>query len=306
MDLGLAEFAMLAAECNFPWICSNVRDKNVGEPLGGCEEYVVLETANSKFLVLGLVEEEWIDTLSTIEPSDIDFEDFSVYVKRRVPELMAEHKDVDAVIAMSHMRMPNDYRLAKECTGYIDIILGGHDHHYEDTEINHIRILNSGTDFGDFTVIQILGRDDKVTIGDSSAVLSHPLATKSERVNVDPKSSDEDPEMVEALKHVQEQMAASMDTVIGSTKVDLDARFSEIRTKETNVSNLIATVMTRATGADVAILNAGSLRADRIIPKGPLKVRDLCDLLPMADPLAVVELSGATLLQALENGEKFL
>jgi 2',3'-cyclic-nucleotide 2'-phosphodiesterase (5'-nucleotidase family) len=92
LDLGIAEFAMLAEECSFPWICSNVRDKHTSEPLGGCEEYVILESKNetgpkAKFLVLGLVEEEWIDTLSTIEASDIIFEDFVLFVKRRVPEV---------------------------------------------------------------------------------------------------------------------------------------------------------------------------------------------------------------------------
>jgi 5'-nucleotidase len=214
---------------------------------------------------------------------------------------MAEHK-VDTVIAMSHMRMPNDYRLAKECAGFIDIVLGGHDHHYEDTVINNIRILNSGTDFSDFSVVQIVGREEEVNVGDSPVIL-HPLKTVNKRMTVDPKSTEEDPEMVEALKEVQTQLSASMDKVIGTSKVDLDARFSEIRTKETNISNLVASVMTRATGADVAILNSGSLRADRIIPKGSITVRDLCDLLPMADPVAVIELSGNDLLKALENGE---
>ena len=119
---------------------------------------------------------------------------------------------------------------------------------------------------------------------------------------MDPKATEEDPEIVDALKDIQEMIAASMDKVIGTTKVDLDARFSQIRTKETNISNLIASLMTRSTGCDVAILNSGTLRADRILPKGDIKVRDLHDLLPMADPLAVIELSADGLLKALENG----
>lgn len=215
---------------------------------------------------------------------------------------MSEHK-IDSVIAMSHMRMPNDYRLAEQCGGYIDILLGGHDHHYEDTVKNNIRILNSGTDFGDFSVVQVSGRNMGIKL-ENGGVLLNPLETTCRRVTVDQSSSDEDPEMVEALKDVQTKLAANMDKVIGSTKVDLDARFSEIRTKETNVSNFVAQIMTRSTGADVAILNAGTLRADRIIPKGPLTVRDLCDILPMADPMAMVELSGENLLKALENGEE--
>ena len=92
MDLGLLEFGMLKDQCTFPWVCSNVREKAGNVPLGGCHEYVVLETKNetgpkAKFLVLGMVEEEWIDTLSTIEPGDIAYEGFVEYVKRRVPEV---------------------------------------------------------------------------------------------------------------------------------------------------------------------------------------------------------------------------
>ena len=201
------------------------------------------------------------------------------------------------------MRMPNDYRLAKECGGYIDIILGGHDHHYEDSIINSIRILNSGTDFSDFSVIDVLGREDEPRSDDSSTfVFPNPLKTTSRRVQIDPSSQEEDPEIVEALKDINALMDSTMDRHIGNTKVDLDARFREIRTKETNISNLVANLMTRATGADVAILNSGTLRADKIIPKGPIVVRDIHDLMPMADPLEVIELEGEKLLKALENG----
>ena len=35
------------------------------------------------------------------------------------------------------MRVPNDIRLAKESSG-IDLILGGHDHHYEVQEVSNI------------------------------------------------------------------------------------------------------------------------------------------------------------------------
>jgi len=89
LDLGLAEFSILRDKCTFPWICSNVKHKGTMEPLGGCKEYVVVESKNgkAKFLVLGLVEADWIDTLSTIEPDDVSFEYFTEYIKRRVPEV---------------------------------------------------------------------------------------------------------------------------------------------------------------------------------------------------------------------------
>lgn len=36
----------------------------------------------------------------------------------------------DYVIALTHMRTPNDVKLAENCNN-IDLILGGHDHVYE-------------------------------------------------------------------------------------------------------------------------------------------------------------------------------
>jgi 5'-nucleotidase len=113
---------------------------------------------------------------------------------------------------------------------------------------------------------------------------------------------EEDPEIAEIVHGFSDQIAKSMDVVLGVTKADLDARFSEVRTKETNVSNFLASVLARATGADIALFNAGSIRADRIIPKGILKVQDLCDLLPAADPVTVIALTGEKLVAALENG----
>lgn len=36
----------------------------------------------------------------------------------------------EVVIALTHMRVPNDRKLLKEVAD-IDVVLGGHDHHYE-------------------------------------------------------------------------------------------------------------------------------------------------------------------------------
>ncbi len=36
---------------------------------------------------------------------------------------------------------------------------------------------------------------------------------------------------------------------------------------------------------DHLVLNSGTLRADRVIPEGPLRIRDVSALLPMLDPV---------------------
>ncbi|CAJ1419132.1 unnamed protein product [Effrenium voratum] len=87
-------------------------------------------------------------------------------------------------------------------------------------------------------------------------------------------------------------------------EVDLDSTFASIRTKarpETNIGNFITDIMRFALKADVAVLNSGTIRADAIIEKGDIKVRDLVNLLPMLDELCLLQLTGAQLLNALEN-----
>lgn len=305
LDFGVSEFIALREACGFSWICSNARNVSDGsseqqqQQLADCEEYVILEKNGNRLLVIGLIESSWMATLSTIEPTMIEFEEPTDYVNRRVPELIKAHGPFDMVIATSHMRMPSDYKLADECAGHIDIILGGHDHHYEDTTRNRIRILNSGTDFSDFTAVQVKGREDQHV--DVPSGMFYPLETVSNRYNIQ-NDMPEDPEVAAAVNAIQSDLQTSMNRVIGTSKVDLDARFSQIRTKETNVANFLASVMARATDADIALLNSGSIRADRIIPKGDIKMSDLADLVPMDDSMEVVEITGEKLLQVLENG----
>jgi len=143
LDFGLVEFDSLRNQCNFPWICSNAYDATANEPLGGCHEYIILNddctTAAAaaavagedddycdkgergpKILVIGLIEKDWLDTLSSVDPSNIIFESPTDYFKRRVPEIKALHGPFDAVVAVSHMRVPQDKSVAFDLGGGLE------------------------------------------------------------------------------------------------------------------------------------------------------------------------------------------
>ena len=47
-----------------------------------------------------------------------------------------------------------------------------------------------------------------------------------------------------------------------------------------------------ATDSDLALLNSGTLRSDRVHPVGPFTLGDLNTILPMLDPLVVIEVTG--------------
>jgi 5'-nucleotidase len=111
----------------------------------------------------------------------------------------------------------------------------------------------------------------------------------------------EDPDVKGFVDECCSKVGSAMDKVIGDTAVDLDSRFASIRTRETNIGNFIADVMCKGLDADLAVINSGTIRADAIIEKGPIKMRDLVNLLPMLDELCLLQLTGSQVMAVLEN-----
>ena len=77
-----------------------------------------------------------MDTLSTINPEEVTYTDF-VDAGTMLARELKETKNCEIVIALTHMRTPNDIRLA-ENVSEIDLILGGHDHIYEKKKVTKI------------------------------------------------------------------------------------------------------------------------------------------------------------------------
>lgn len=124
-----------------------------GEPLANAWKYRLFEWQGVRIGVIGLVEREWLDTLACISADDVVYVDYVVAANRMCRFLRA--KECEMIIALTHMRAPNDQRLA-EMAPDIDLILGGHDHDYYGLQvIGGTPIVKSGTDFFDFTAIAI-------------------------------------------------------------------------------------------------------------------------------------------------------
>ena len=100
----------------------NVLDKETGEPLCGMARSRIVTHQGRTIGILGLVEQEWLATLITINASDVDYVDFVEEGTRLARELRAQ--GAECVIALTHMREPNDCKLAAEVPE-IDLILGG-------------------------------------------------------------------------------------------------------------------------------------------------------------------------------------
>lgn len=111
-------------------------------------------------------------------------------------------------------------------------------------------------------------------------------------------------------KTIEDQLAlfrAPIDALkgeaVGETKADLDGDRARVRTRETNMGNLIAGAMlwkAAAAGAQIAIQNGGGIRAS--IPAGPITLGQAMEVLPFGNYLVVLSLTGEQVIAALENG----
>lgn len=97
---------------NNPWILSNAFDAQTGQPFASCEYSRVLIWNGVRVGIMGLIEKEWLATLPCVNPSAIRYVDFVEKARELAAELRSA--GVDMVVALTHMRVPNDELLARE------------------------------------------------------------------------------------------------------------------------------------------------------------------------------------------------
>lgn len=291
LDFGVKQYRYLTSKCKFPWLLANVHDPALGDgvPLGNAQKTVMLTTSNGiKVGVIGLAEREWLDTINALPP-DIIYKSASATAKELIPGLKEQGAEI--IVCVSHQREPNDNKLAKQVGGeYIDIILGGHDHYYSYSFINGTQVLRSGTDFRQLSHIEGWrkeggkGWDFRITRRD---VVS---------------SIPQDPQAMALVEEQTREIKKRLDKPIGWTAAPLDARFTTVRTKESNIGNFVCDLMRYYYSADCCIMAAGTIRGDQIYPPGLLKLKDIVNCFPFEDPVVVLKVTGKAIREALENG----
>lgn len=300
-DFGINPLKEALQGMNFPWICSNLRDKQTNEVLAATHNSKGEKTGVTKIIqnwktqegntlkvgLIGLVEVEWLETLNKVSLDDIIYEDYVTVAKRLVEEL--EEEECELIIALTHMREPNDVRLARNIDG-IHLILGGHDHHYNHQVMSDVHILKSGSEFREFSTIDIKFVNGKI----NPTFHRHELSQDYDRIKPDKR-------MNMIVDGYTEEMRKERVLPLIESIVNIETRFARVRTRESNFGNFIADCMRQSAGTEIALLNSGTLRSDRLFEKGMLTLGDLQTILPMLDRTVKMKVKGHILRSALEN-----
>jgi len=287
-------------QSEFQWLGSNIRfSEEAGKPLVASDNLKVsriVESGGVRVGVFGLTTDNKPASKIAYVDEFID----PVHVAREQSKRLRE-QGAEVVIALTHLAIKRDREILEQLGDKgPDLIVGGHEHQRHHVEINGRWILNGDADARTATVVRIQMMGQRPFISFGYRFLDRDRLTP-------------DPEMQKHVDHVLQEheewfclnhheAAGCLQRAVGETAVPLIGEELEIRSYETNLGNWVADqVRAVAEDADIAFINAGSLRVNQNIPPGPITQRDVEELLPYESELVRIALDHHQLDGVLER-----
>lgn len=287
-------------------LAANILDQNgnlVFQP------YQVYDYNGFKVVVIGLTTP---DTKTKSHPRNTEgltFWDDS-YVSYAQQAVDLAHEIGDYVIVLGHIGLDADGSgltsdMICSAVDGIDLFVDGHSHTVLEngTEVNGTLIVSTGQYLNNVGLVEIQVSDGAVQ-GESAMLI--PAGEI-----IDPSTSAlaqslgityvaDDPEVIAYIDQLNAELEQRFSEVVANIPVDLDGEREHVRTRVTNLSRLICEAMTAETGADFTIINGGGIRAS--IAAGEVTLGDINNVLPFTNTVAVCEITGDQVYEALEYG----
>ena len=177
-----------------------------------------------------------------------------------------------------------------------DLILSGHNHDLHIDFDGRTAFVESEQDANYVTVVDI----DVIRTPDSS---NGSLAWWPEFRIIDTANIDPDPETLAKVRNYKARLEKQIDAEIATLGLPLDSHADCVRSRECAFGNFIADAVRKAAAAEIAIINGGGIRGNRLYAAGSkLTKRDVLDELPFGNKTVLTIVAGSAILSALENG----
>ncbi|KRE15712.1 multifunctional 2',3'-cyclic-nucleotide 2'-phosphodiesterase/5'-nucleotidase/3'-nucleotidase [Bosea sp. Root381] len=287
-DFGKDNYLKLVAAQTYPTFAANLRDA-AGQPLAGHKDSQLFELGGIKVGVIGTA---YDPTPQISFPGDLKFSSTMEALRREAKALKAQGADILVAVVHADRAMDNEIVRSR----VVDILLTGHDHDLAIAYDGKVVMVESNEEGNYVTAIDIA-----VSIRGEGAARQVSW-TPAFRVN-DSRSATPDPEVAALVKGYEAELSKELDVDVATLAVPLDSRTGVIRTQEAAIGNLIADAIRSATGAKLAITNAGGIRANKQYPAGhKMTRRDVLSELPFGNATVMVEITGKDVKDAIENG----
>ena len=304
-DYGYDNLKALAGQADFPILAANILQ---GEDLALEGGTAIFQPQGEDGIKIGVFGLDTPETATKAHPDKIKGlsflagDDLFACAQAQVDELTAQ--GCDYIICLGHLGIDAESTgnrsldLLAKVTG-IDVFIDGHSHStLEDIlavtdgtgKVGDTYLTSTGTKLENVGVVDIAPdgtiTTENLTMDEITALGVTPDATVADRAAA-----------------IQAEIDADYGTVFAKTEVNLEGEKADVRTRETNLGDLIADAMLWQAGqdnaeVDAAITNGGGIRAS--IAAGDITKKDINTVLPFGNTLYVVEVTGAELLEALE------
>ena len=290
-NFGVERLTELAETMNFPLISANVRRQDGGNLF---KPYEIFRMDGIAVGIFGITTPE---TKTSADPrivAGLTFDD-PVQAAEDIASKLKE-EGCDIIIALTHLGSD-----ALAAVHGIDLIVDGHSHDLfgNGNSVNNTLIVQAGEHSRQFGIVEVSISKNEGRPGGKEATMTARIVTIP---NDDSGASGllADSAIIVKIMEEEAKIAPITSAVVGSTPVPLQGDRDMVRTRRTNLTDLVANSMLHATGADAALLTGGNIRAG--IEAGEITMGQVLSVLPFSNLLVTVELSGAGLLNALEHG----
>jgi 2',3'-cyclic-nucleotide 2'-phosphodiesterase (5'-nucleotidase family) len=283
-DFGQDQLRQRIKEARFPVLAANVSGMN------GTSPRVYFNRPGGRIAVIGLVTP---DVPQTSHPKNTKGLKFSPVLETAKEQISEAEITASLIVLLTHIGHENDRALAEElCKNQPEsdvpiLIVGGHSHTKVEKPVQ----------IGNCVVVQAWEHGKALGVVDLTIEKGKLLAVDGRLEQITPAGAI-DQETAALVDRYNQRINKLLGKKAGVTKVDL---FQEgVRRQETNLGNLVADVVRKTTGAQVALVNGGSIRSG--IPKGEITRRQIYATLPFNNYLVAVRMTGKQLLESLEHG----
>lgn len=282
-DFGQDNLRRIVDLARFPILSANIYVEATGERL--MAPYILFELPDGTKAAAFAVTSK--DTAVETMPENVAglrFADPYEECRRLLPEL---RQKADFLLAVTHIGYEEDLVLARQQPD-IDVIVGAHSHTavQPPTQVGKTLVCQADS-YGKY-----LGQVDMLVSGGD--VVKHRGFLRPIDARIATAS-----EVQKVVDEYADQLSTRLAEVVATTTVPLDGERDNVRSRETNLGNLVCDLYREYTQADICVVNAGGIRAP--IDAGPITVGDVLKVAPFSNLIAIKEVSGEQLWQALSR-----
>lgn len=289
-DFGAQVLRRRMMESSFPWLAANVSEVD-GKAFGVSRPWVLVERNGVRIGLFGILTSE--TGVLAAGAGDVRFLPEEETARAMVAEL--RNQGAELVVALTHQDLERDLALARKVKG-IDLILGGHDHLAVTVEEGDTVVAKAGHDGVYLAAVDmVLERPGHGGKASSARVAGWRMLAS--------RNAPQDPDVAVLVNRYAADLDGSLARPLAILDKPLDSRQTVVRGAESSLGDLVADAAREAMGADVALVNGGGLRGNRLYSAGSALTRgDLLREMPFGNVVMMVEVDGRQLLAALEHG----